>query len=300
VSRTKPAEIAMVTFAALAIATSAPLAKSAEGLSAIGIGAGRCGVAALAIILVMPGRTTGAILALRTKQKLALLGVGLILAAHFALFLGGLLATSLPAAVALVSLEPLAVVLTGWAAFRIRPTKREWIGISLATAGAIVVARGAGEGEHRLYGDLLVVGAVVLYGAYVAAARGLRDAMPVLPYAAAVYGVAALALLPFAVMIASRSSAAPPPMKTWLVVGAMGLLPTLVGHTLIQRLSRRVAPAVVALVSPGETVGSIAIGAIVLGAWPTANEWAGTALVLVGATTAVTSRSPEPAAVEQA
>ena len=286
----------MVVAASLAIATSAPLAKTAEGLSAIGLGAGRCGVAALAIIVIMPGATTRAIRALRTKQKLALLGVGVILAAHFALFLGGLLATSLPAAVALVSLEPLAVVLTAWASFGIRPTTREWLGISLATAGAIVVARGAGEGEHRLFGDMLVVGAVVLYGAYVAAARGLRDAMPVLPYAAAVYGVAALALLPFAVIIASRSGGAPPPYRTWIVVATMGLLPTLVGHTLIQRLSRRVAPAVVALVSPGETVGSIAIGAFALGAWPTANEWTGTALVLAGATLAITSRSPEPAA----
>ena len=148
-----------------------------------------------------------------------------------------------------------------------------------------------------MFGDLLVVGAVVLYGAYVAAARGLRDAMPVLPYAAAVYGVAALVLLPFAVMIAGRSGAAsiaPPPVRTWIVVSAMGLVPTLIGHTLIQRLSRRVAPAVVALVSPGETVGSIAIGAFALGAWPTTNEWAGTALVLAGATLAITSRSPEP------
>ena len=287
----------MVVCASLAIATSAPLAKTAEGLSAIGLGAGRCGVAALAIMLIMPGATTRAIRALRTKQKLALLGVGVILAAHFALFLGGLLATSLPAAVALVSLEPLAVVLTAWASFGIRPTTREWLGISLATAGACVVARGAGVGEHRLFGDLLVVGAVVLYGAYVAAARGLRDAMPVLPYAAAVYGVAALALLPFAVMIASRSgeaNIAPPPVRTWIVVSAMGLVPTLIGHTLIQRLSRRVAPAVVALVSPGETVGSIAIGAFALGAWPTTNEWVGTALVLAGATLAITSRSPEP------
>jgi len=78
---------------------------------------------------------------------------------------------------------PIAVVLAAFFAFGVRPTRREMFGLLVATLGAVVVASGAGSGEHRLAGDLMVLLAVVIYGAYVAAARGLRDVMPPLPYA---------------------------------------------------------------------------------------------------------------------
>jgi drug/metabolite transporter (DMT)-like permease len=281
-------DLALVVVAALAFATASPLAKAATGISPYGIGALRCGLAALAIVLIRPGATVAAVAALRPRARLALAGAGLLLALHFALFLAGLAATSLPAAVALVSLEPLAVVLAAWIAFGIRPTRGEAAGIALATCGAFVVARGAGEGEHTLFGDALILGAVVVYGAYVASARGLRDAMPVLPYAASVYGVAFVALAPAAALYAR--DAAMPPRATWIAIVLLALLPTLVGHTLVQRLSRRVAPAVVALVSPGETVGSLAIGVTLLGAWPTFDEWCGAALVVLGAGLAIRGR----------
>jgi drug/metabolite transporter (DMT)-like permease len=275
-------KVAFVVGASLAFAVSSPIAKRAMGLSALGIAAGRCGVAAAAIAVIAPRATARAIAGLDGRSRLGLLGAGSLLAAHFALFLGGLMHTSLPAAVALVSLEPLAVVLGGWLAFGLTPSRREAVGIGLATAGAFVVTRGAGEGEHRLLGDAMVVGAALIYGAYVMAARGLRERIAVLPYAAVVYGVACLLLLPGALGIAMAEHAAAPPMSTWGCVVALGLVPTLVGHTLVQRAAREVAPAVVALVSPGETIGSIAIGAVWLGAWPSTWEWSGAGLVLAG------------------
>ena len=262
------------------------MTKLATGLSALGIGAGRCAVAAVAIFLFAPRETLASVRALSWCGRLSLLGAGFLLAAHFALFIGGVKSTSYAAAVALVSLEPLMVVLAGWIAFGLRPSARELAGVAVAMVGALVVTRGAGEGEHRLLGDAMMVAAGALYGAYVMAARGLRDRLPPMPYAAAVYGAACIFLAPAALVLAARAPA--PPARTWVVVLALGLVPTLIGHTLIQRLSRRVAPSVVAMVSPGETVGSIGIGLIALGAWPTAHEWTGAALVVVGATLAVT------------
>jgi drug/metabolite transporter (DMT)-like permease len=79
------------------------------------------------------------------------------------------------------------------------------------------------------------------------------------------------------------------PAASWAAVIALGLVPTLVGHTLVQRAARRVPPAIVALVSPGETVGSIAIGAL-MGRAPSAVECVGAALVIAGATVAIVGR----------
>lgn len=287
---TRRSDLALVVVAALAFSTAAPLARVADGMSPLAVAAGRCGVAALAIVLATPGATAAAVAGLAWRSRFMLVGAGLLLAVHFGLFLAGLATTSLPAAVALIALEPLSVVIAAWLAFGVRPTRREALGILIATVGAAVVARGVGQGEHRLLGDLLVLGAVAVYGAYVAAARALRDAMPPMPYAAAVYVVAFVAIAPIAVTLAWRDATPPPPMRGWAAVVGLGLVPTLVGHTLVQRLSRRVAPALVALVSPGETVGSIAIGAILLGAWPSGWEWFGTTLVLAGAVVAITGR----------
>jgi drug/metabolite transporter (DMT)-like permease len=229
-----------------------------------------------------------AIALLDGRARGALAGAGLLLAAHFALFLEGLSTTSFPAAVALVSLEPLSVVLVAWVVFRLRPTRREGLGILVATVGALVVSSGAGQGEHRLLGDVLVALAVVVFGGYVAVARGLRKAMPGLPYAAGVYGVASLALLPFALVLSSGSVLPPP--GTWVAVLLLGLVPTLVGHTLLQLASRTISPSLVALVSPGETVGSLAIGAVALHEWPTGREGLGALLVILGATIAIVRR----------
>jgi drug/metabolite transporter (DMT)-like permease len=181
----------------------------------------------------------------------------------------------------------LALVVAAWIAFGERPTKREGVGLAIAMAGAAVVARGAGRWEHRLLGDALVLGAVVLFGVYVAFARGLREAMPTTSYAASVYTVAALALAPIAVLTGGEALGAP--VGSWIAVLGLGLVPTLVGHTLVQRAARHVPASMVALACPGETVGSILIGAA-MGRAPTGNEWAGALLVVIGATVAVLGR----------
>lgn len=64
---------------------------------------------------------------------------------------------------------------------------------------------------------------------------------------------------------------------------ALGLIPTAIGHSLVQTAARRASPALVGLVAPGETVGSLAIGALVMGSSPTNSEAIGTAIILAGA-----------------
>src|SRR5690349_5186142 len=97
--------LALVALASLAIATSAPLAKVASDVSPLAIGAGRTGVAAALILIAIPRATLAAVRALSARDRAKVLLAGAVLAAHFALFLAGLANTSLPAAVALVSLE---------------------------------------------------------------------------------------------------------------------------------------------------------------------------------------------------
>src|ERR1700721_401282 len=130
-------DLGVVAVAALAFATSAPLAKSAHGVAPLAIAAGRCAVAAVAIAIGWPKATWTALANLRPKHRAALPVAGLLLAGHLALFLAGLASTSLAAAVALVSLEPIAVVLAAWIAFGLRPTRGETIGLPARGGGGV-------------------------------------------------------------------------------------------------------------------------------------------------------------------
>jgi drug/metabolite transporter (DMT)-like permease len=215
---------------------------------------------------------------------------GALLAAHFGAYLGGLATTSLAAASALVSIEPVAVLAVASLVHGLTPRALELVGVALATIGAFVVGSAAGQGEHQLAGDLLVVASVALYGFYVATARGVSPAIPSRAYAAFVYGAASLCLLPVIAFLPAAHRM--PSVGDALRVLGLAIFPTLIGHTLVQRGASRVRPAVLALVSPGETIGSIAIGMCMLHMIPSRREWAGIAVVLAGTTLAAVGSRP--------
>lgn len=292
-ARPRLAAAGFVLVASCAFATASPLARAARPADPMLVAAARVLIAAVVLALLDLGAAARDLRALprRTAAKIGL--VGALLGAHFALFLCGLDRTSLPAAVSLVSLEPLSVVVWAWLLFRERPSRAEQAGVLLATAGAVVVAQDAGHGEHRLLGDLLVVGAVLLFGLYVAAARALRDALPPRTYAAAVYASAAIALCAALPLLpVAPGTTRSPPGASWLAIAGVALIPTVIGHTAVQTAARTLPPATVALVSPGETLGGIAIGLLLLGATPKPLEIAGAAIILVGSLIAIFAMRP--------
>jgi len=278
-----------VFFASLAFATSGPLARYARPEHPLAVAFGRVLLAG-AILALLDAR--GLATAVRSLSKPArntvLLG-GALLGAHFALFLWGLDATSLPAAIALVSLEPLSVVLAAWALHGDRPRPVETLGVLVATFGGFVVSRGAGAGEHRLFGDGLVVAAVVLYGGYVAVVRKTQGQMAARHAAPLVYLSAAACLFVALVIAPAREGSVvwpPPSHAVWAVLG-LAAIPTLLGHTSVQTASRHLPPSIVALVSPGETLGGLAIAALFMGAKPTPIEALGAGIIVLGATIAI-------------
>lgn len=275
--------------ASCAFATSSPLARYARPASPLFIAFGRLALAAALLALVERGALLTALRALTARQRATVLAAGALLAAHFACFQWGLDHTSLPAAASLVSLEPLAVVVCAWALLGLAPSRLEWLGVGLATGGAVIVAQGAGAGEHRLLGDAVVVVAVLFYGLYLTVARALRDALPARAYATLVYAGAAMFLLvAFPLMPGALDSPAwPPPGYALAAIAALAVIPTVLGHTAVQTASRTLPPAVVALVSPGETLGAIAIGAVWLHAFPTPLEITGAAIIVLGSAVAI-------------
>ncbi len=275
--------------AGAAFSTASPLARWARPAHPLLVAGGRLLFAAVVLSALDARGLPAAVRGLTNRQRGVVFAAGALLAAHFACFLWGLEHTSLPAAVSLVSLEPLGVVVCAWALLGVAPSRAEQLGVLLATAGAVVVAQGAGQGEHRLAGDLVVLAAVALFGLYLTVARALKDALPARSYAALVYASASAVL---AVVVASAPAVLaapswPPPPHAIVAIAALGLIPTVVGHTMVQTASRSLPPAIVALVSPGETLGSLAIGAALLGAVPSPVELIGAAIIVAGSAVAI-------------
>jgi drug/metabolite transporter (DMT)-like permease len=291
---TRASAALFVIFAGTAFSTASPLARWARPVHPLVIAFGRLAIAAVVLMALENRAIVAAVRGLAFRQRAIVLLAGALLGAHFACFLWGLDHTSLPAAVSLVSLEPLSVVVCAWALLGVSPSRPEQIGVALATVGAVVVARGAGIGEHRLAGDLVVIAAVVLFGLYLAVARALKDALPARSYAALVYTSAAivLALVLAAAPVAFEAPAWPPPARGFVAIAALGLVPTVLGHTAVQTASRTLPPAIVALACPGETLGGIAIGAALMGAVPTPNELLGAAIIVAGSALAIVAPTP--------
>lgn len=274
----------MVLLAALTLATASPLAKLAESASPLMLAWGRCAVAA---VLLAPSGAGELLHCVRRGYGMRLFGVGVLLGAHLGLYFAGLLRTSLAAAVAFVALEPIAVLCVAGLWFGFWPVRREQFAVVLAVVGVLVVAAAGDAGEHSVLGDVLVLLAVALYGVYVMSARKLKEAVSPLGYAFAVYAVAALALLPFAALDLATWSLLP--KSDWGIILALGMIPTLLGHTALQLAARSVRPSMVALVPAGETLGSVALGVLVLRQWPSINEALGMLAIVAAAVLVVTA-----------
>jgi drug/metabolite transporter (DMT)-like permease len=284
--------VLFVVSASAAFSVASPLARWARPTDPLVVAFGRLAVAAVVLLALDRGAAVASVRALSVRQCGTVFLAGVLLAAHFACFLWGLDHTSLPAAVSLVSLEPLGVVVCAWALLGVAPSRVEQLGVVLATAGAVVVTQGAGQGDHGLVGDAVVLAAVTLYGLYLTVARALKDALPARSYAVLVYASAAtvLALILACAPAAFVAPAWPLGARGVAAIVALGLIPTVLGHTAVQTASRSLPPAIVALVSPGETLGALAIGTALLGAVPSSKELVGAAVILAGCAVAIAGR----------
>ena len=274
--------ITFVALASAAFAVSSPIARLARPAHPLFVAFGRVALASIVLFALDMGGVLRHLRSLNAATRWRIFICGALLGAHFALFQAGLDATSIPAAVSLVSLEPVGVVFAALIFFGEVPSRREKIGVLLATIGAAVIAFAAGTGEHKLIGDLLVLGSVALFGFYVAAARAIRNALPPQHAGSMIYAVAALVILLVLPYAGAFTNVLELPRRSFLAIAGIALIPTIIGHTSVQAAARTLPPAIVSLVSPGETLGGLLVAAIFLHEIPKPQECVGASLILAG------------------
>jgi drug/metabolite transporter (DMT)-like permease len=277
----------------LAVSTSAPLVHFAAPAPPLLVASVRVSLAALALLL-FARRDLGAVLRLPRREQGLILLSGLLLGAHFAVWIASLYYTSTAAAVALVATQPVFAGLLAWMFLGEGMGRREALGITVAAAGCLVLASGdtgSASGEALMGDGLALAGAITAAG-YFVVGRRLRAALPLGAYLAVVNAVAAVVLV-IAALVA-RTPLAGFAAEDWTAMVLCALVPSIIGHSLLNWTVRRVPVHLVALAILGEPVGATTLSWLFFREVPPPHAFLGGAVILVGIAVGFTRFGNQP------
>jgi drug/metabolite transporter (DMT)-like permease len=217
--------------------------------------------------------------AVSARHRLVLLASGVSLGVHFATWIASLSFTSVAASVLLVNTAPLFTLFFSWWFLGERASTAVLIAMGVALTGAALIAAGDWDGgTASLKGAVLAVAGAVTLSLYHVIGRGLRDALPLPAYVLGVWATAAATLAVLAA--AARVPVFGYPRRTFGLFLALAVVPTVIGHGLVNRSLRRIPAPTVGLFLLGEPIAAAILAYAVFGETPGALTIAGGVLVL--------------------
>ena len=220
---------------------------------------------------------------------------GFCLAVHFGAWITSLKYVPIATSIVLVNSHPPFVVMASYFFLGERPPRRGLIGIGIGLAGMAVMSHDAlGSVQLAMKGDgLALLGALAVVG-YFIVGRKARARISLLGYVTPLYAVCSLFLLIWVLMAGNRL--APYGAEVWAYLGALAVVPTIIGHTVFNWALKHVRPTAISLAFLGEPVIASVLALIFFAQRPPLATFVGGALVLAGVYL-TTSRDPrEPSA----
>ncbi len=212
---------------------------------------------------------------------ITLMGVGVVLAVHFASWITSLSFTSVASSVIFVHVDPFFVAIVSHFLFGERINRRTVAGIVIGFLGATIIALGDyGLGEMNLYGDLLSLVGAVMLGIYILSGRRMRQRLDLVSYVTPVYATSAGVLVLGS--MASMTPLSPYPPREYLLFLTIAIVPMIFGHTVYNWALRWVSAPIVSISLLGEPVGATFLAYLFLGESPTPLTLLGGAITLTG------------------
>lgn len=275
-----------LVLAVVAASFSGPILRWAGGPPMV-LAAGRM---LLSFVLALPPALAiwrrGGVRALGIDRTVAvpMVVATVVLALHFAAWTAGLYLTSVASAVVLVNAHPLVVLGVEAVVWHQQVRARQWGGALVALAGLVYLA-GAdafARGGQAFLGDTLAFAGAVTYAVYVLASARVRITVPTRVQVAVLYG-GSLLLLGVGVPVAGEAWSSPWSVPhVWLAFLLMALIPTMLGHTMVQSILDRVRPGVISIALLAEPVGASLLAWAFLHQTPARSDIIGGALTLAG------------------
>jgi drug/metabolite transporter (DMT)-like permease len=228
---------------------------------------------------------------LSRTEVLLCIAAGVSLALHFWAWNTSVTLTTVAASVVLVNLQP-ALVAAGSAAFLGEPpSRRQWLGVIVAIAGAFVIAwgdladGGLAAGRRALLGDLLAILGAATVAAYYLTGRKIRQKLELWSYVSLVYGVCLIALLMLSLFLGVTLWPQPP--RELLIFVALAIGPMMLGHTGMNWALGLLPAFIVNLAVLGEPVGATILAMVIpgIGEVPSLMTLLGGSIVLAGIVT---------------
>ncbi len=245
------------------------------------IAAYRLTLATMALLFFTLPTTVREVRQLSRRELLPVMGAGVFLSLHFALWITSLNYTSVASSVIFVTTNPIFVALASALFLGEKLSYPLLASILIAVFGGLIIGWGDwGRGSESLYGDILALLGAMMASGYLLVGRRVRQRMALTAYITLVYGVAAILLILLALVNGHPFFDYPP--KTFLLFFLLALVPQLIGHTALNWALKFFTATLVAVFILGEPIGATLLAYLLLGEPVTGNVlWGGT-LVLLG------------------
>lgn len=289
-------DLLLLAVAVAGISLSGPLAAAtAAPALAIAFWRNALGAASLAPVVLLRGGLRRELAGLSRRQLLLSLLAGVVLAAHFALWLPSLRMTSVASSVTLVTTTPIWITLLLWLRGH-RPSARTWLGTLVAFAGVVLLTGvDLNVSARALAGDALALAGGLAAAFYILIGNEVRRNTSTTGYTFVCYGTAAATLL--VACLATGTDLTGYSAMTWLKLALLTLTAQLLGHSLLNRVVRGLGPSVTSTAILLEAPGAALIAALWLGQTPAPAAYPALAVILLGLALVIRAeRAPLPPA----
>lgn len=203
----------------------------------------------------------------------------MIIALHQVCFITSLSYTSIAASTFLTCTQPIFTAILGYIFLKEVVSLRSILAIVGAILGMAAITFGGGSSETALWGNILALAASVLAAIFVLFARRFRQTTPLVPFMLVLHMSGSI----FQAILASFADVSLAGFSTnsWFALLMLALVPTLIGHTLLNFAVGYLPAFVVSASILGEPVGATLLGWAAFGEVPAGWTLLGAGLIVM-------------------
>ena len=221
------------------------------------------------------------ILKIRGKILILTLFSGIFLGFHFATWITSLDYTSIPNSVVLVTTQPIFVAVLSHFLLKEKINLSILFAILLALLGSFIISGGDFRvGKANFFGDILALIGAVMAAAYLLCGRVVRQKLSLITYIFMVYFISALVLGVLCIIWGTPLYPYPPKTFLWFIL--LGLIPTVIGHTLYNWALKYLRAYLVGISILGEPVGATILAYLIFKQIPPTLTYVGAVAIFTG------------------
>ncbi|NEW06555.1 DMT family transporter [Paenibacillus sp. SYP-B3998] len=218
---------------------------------------------------------------IKSKDWLRIAASGIGLGLHFLFWMDSLRFTTVASSTAILTLEPIFVLLGAFLLYRQRTSRTALISMFIAIVGAVCI----GWGDFRfsgdaLKGDLLSLIGTIAVALHMLLGKSIREHVSAFTYSFFAFLFAGSVLAIYNVAVDNSFTAYAP--KEWGVFFLLAIVPTVFGHYVFNWLLKYMKATSVAMTVLGEPLGATLLAYLFLGETITTIQLFAGVLLLIG------------------